>query len=314
MENTFCTIITADYLAYAHVLYDSLKSFDDEVKLIVFVSDNKLSKSSIASLENKNIEILYYEDIEPYSNIIAELKNKYSNDYHDAYRWGMKPVLLTFLLRNRCRKAIYLDSDLQFFNDYLFLMDALDNCSILLSPHWRSSDPYKDSRNFELNFLDGMYNGGFVGASTEGVEALEYWAYCCLYSMERNRERGMHDDQKYLDILPSRYGGVESIRHMGCNIGNWNQIDCKRSRNEDGEILINNKYKIVFIHFTKSLFRGVYFGKDKLLMPYVEHYLSSLKKYGVDGIYEKLLNDEIKNKERSNIRSFMAALYRKIKF
>jgi len=312
MEKLFCTIITANYLPYVHVLYDSLLAHDGNVKLVAFISDKKLSGSAYDSLKGKNIEVLYYEDIVTQSELISPLKDKYADSYHDAFRWSMKPVLLSYLLKMH-EKAIYLDSDLLFFNDFSFLFDLLDRCSVLLSPHWRSSDPYKDPINFELNFLDGMYNGGFVGASAKGIDALNYWAKCCLYKMERDRYKGLHDDQKYLDILPSRFEGIESISHRGCNVGNWNQIDCRRSKTESGEVLINDKYKIIFIHFTKSLFRGVFFGDDKLLMPHVEHYLSALKKYNITGIYEKLEKEELKRNKKFNLRKLTRRIYYKIK-
>lgn len=292
MEKVFCTVITSNYLPYVHILYDSLVKYDSDIRLFAFVSDDRLSESSYRSIDEKRIEILYYDDIVGESEYLRALKEKYADTYHDAYRWSMKPVLLAYLVSNYCEKAIYLDSDLLFFSEFSFLFDELEDSSVLLSPHWRSSYPELDAKNFHLNFLDGMYNGGFVGASKKGVKALNYWAMCCLYRMERNREQGLHDDQKYLDILPSRFEGVTSIRHMGCNISNWNQIDCKRSKDHNGRIVINGKYDVVFIHFTKSFFRGVYFGDDTLLKPYADHYISCLEKYNITGLLESLEKEE----------------------
>src|SRR5690606_11460054 len=141
----------------------------------------------------------------------------------------------------------------------------LESCNLLLSPHWRSSNPVKDVKNFKLNFMDGMYNGGFVGASVGALEALAYWAELCFHNIEVNRAEGYYVDQRYLDILPTRFEGVSHIRHKGCNVANWNQVDCERVVQPNGDVLINNRYPIVFVHYTNSMLRGILKGKDKSL-------------------------------------------------
>ena len=301
----FCTIITANYFPYALALCDSLLSQEKEVMLFVFVSDKPLEANQLIMAKDKPITIIYSPELNNSSEIGQKLAEKYQHVNQDAYRWCMKPILLTYLLKKGLDRAIYVDCDIYFFSSYAFLFSVLETNNLLLSPHWRSSDPYLDATNFRLNFSDGIFNGGFIGASTGGKEALNFWAMCCLYKCEVDKEKGFFDDQKYLDILHSRFEGVEAIRHKGCNVANWNQVDCKREVNSEGEVLINNEFPIVFIHFTKSFYRGVLYYNDALLQPYLEQFAQKLIEYGLpDQIdvqkkaHQKVLQEE-KNKKKS---------------
>src|SRR5688500_5820465 len=98
----------------------------------------------------------------------------------DAFRWSMKPVLINYLIQKRdFSKVLFLDCDLFFYSDYQFLIDRLDHCRLLLSPHWRSSNPHVDADNFQLQLTNGLYNGGFIAASKEAVQIMDWWAMAC---------------------------------------------------------------------------------------------------------------------------------------
>lgn len=155
--NTFCTIITLDYLAYAFALFDSLKANGgNPVKMHVLISSTKLG--SITSLPNfEGIKYLFIEDLCE-EGMGLEIKNKYLlSDIH-AFRWSMKSVLINYLLQTeKYEKVIFVDGDIFFFSDFQFLFDRLDNAKVLLTPHWRSFDPKADKFNFRL-----MLTAGFI--------------------------------------------------------------------------------------------------------------------------------------------------------
>ncbi|MEO2064650.1 MAG: glycosyltransferase [Christiangramia sp.] len=284
MHSCFCTIITPDYWPYALALYDSLAALDPQIQLAVLVSQDSKGKDDYSIFQNnRNIQVYKIKDLEHIS-IAKEIRSKYHENYHDAYRWSMKPVFMNFLFQKGYDKVIYVDSDIYFFNDFTFLFDELEHCNLLLSPHWRSSDPEADLANFKLNFLDGIYNGGFIGATPAAETALNYWAKLCLFNCEINRSEGFYVDQRYLDILPSRFEGVKSIRHKGCNVAYWNRVDCSRTINKEGKVMIDNKFPVIFIHFTYSLFLGVFFEDDKILLPFLEKYRDNILKYSEKNI------------------------------
>ena len=179
-------------------------------------------------------------------------------------------------------KAIFLDCDIYFFNDYHFLWEELEEHSILLTPHWRCmTEPRIDEDAFRQLFTEGLYNAGFIGANRKGIPALQQLAKWCLYKCIKEEKKGFYVDQAYLNLLPIYFEEVKIIRHKGCNIASWNREECQRVKVKD-EILINGNYEIVFIHFVKV---GIWFileGRDGLLRPHLDVYERSLKKFKPD--------------------------------
>lgn len=284
-NNLFCTIITGNYGQYALALHDSLLQHNIKAKLAVFISKGEVSDLQLKEFRRrKNLQLYFFKDLENFGKS-KKLYLKYSEDYHDAYRWGMKPVFINYLLQFN-EKVIYLDSDLYFYNSFDFLFDLLDDNKILLNPHWRTIDPHREPTNFKLNFRDGIYNAGFLGASRGAEKAMQWWAKMVLFKCEVNRDEGYYVDQRYLDIMPIHFDGVKPLDHKGCNVANWNKVVCKRTKNEAGEIVINNRFPIVFIHFTNTMLKGIFFENDELLLPYLEEYRDNLLKYSDVDIIE----------------------------
>jgi glycosyltransferase involved in cell wall biosynthesis/radical SAM superfamily enzyme YgiQ (UPF0313 family) len=272
----FCTVITKNYYPYALTLFKSIEKFDANIVLHVLISDSNdkiespfpnLKFYSLTDLRNEKMSTLLFE--------------KYFLSDHDAFRWSMKSVFMKYLLIElHLEKLIYVDSDIHFFNDYHFLFDYLDTSNILLTPHWRSSSPSLDEGNFKLLLTDGFYNAGFVGVNNRAIEALEWWANACAYKCEKSPETGNFVDQTYLDFFHYLFDGVHIIKHKGCNVANWNQVECKRTLSSNNDVLINGKYPIVFIHFTNSTIRGILQGEDRFLLPHLKIYQSLLANSG----------------------------------
>ena len=243
---------------------------------------------------------LTYLDTLELNDVEREIILKYQ-DNPDGLRWSLKSVWLRSLLTSGgYQQVIFVDPDMFFFNDPQFLFDELNEGSILLSPHWRSSDPKKDAFNFELNFRDGIYNGGFLGASFGGIPALEWLARACLHKCEIDHERGLFYDQKYFDLLPSRFKDIRILRHKGCNVANWNQVDCIRVLVDD-QVLINGTDPVVFIHFTKSTILGIRNGTDSLLIAYLNEYESSLSRINPSYVGQVPDNDQKTGHLKKNI-------------
>ncbi|MFD2517942.1 glycosyltransferase [Salinimicrobium flavum] len=323
---SFCTIITADYAPYALVLHDSLCRFNKTFHFSVFLSKGGLSEAFEKEfLRRKYVQLYDFKDLQNFS-YAKDLKDKYCEERHDAFRWGMKPVFINFLLES-FEKVIYLDCDIYFFSDFHFLYEELNHVALLLTPHWRNSNPLVEYDNFKLNFLEGLYNAGFIGASRGAELALNWWAKMILFKCEVNTAEGFYDDQRYLDLLPVLFENTGILRHKGCNVANWNKILCNRTLNDNGEVTINNHFPIVFVHFTNSLLTGVFYKNDKLLSFHLEQYRDNLLKYSdVDIIeefskkvrFKKLWSEEDFTPERQTItiakriRSLVKKIYKKI--
>ncbi|MBS1609865.1 MAG: hypothetical protein JSS70_14115 [Bacteroidetes bacterium] len=294
---TFCTIITSDFLPKAIVLFRSLQSFDQKVKLQVLVVDSK-------DIDSKNIDesltIFSITQLSEYP-LVKALYKKYAHINLDEFRWSLKPVFSSYLLLSGYDKIIYVDCDMFFVNDYNFLFDELDNNDIILTPHWNSTNPLDNPHAFLSNFTSGMFSAGFFGVTKNGLNAMTWWANACHFMMGEHIENGVNDDQRYLDLFPVLFEKMKIIRHRGCNIGSWNYEESKRVL-LNGQVFINEKYPVIFIHFDEMLVSTILKGHDQLLLPYLDQYslafeseeyqldqfLHSYKKYKYPGIFMKL--------------------------
>lgn len=264
-------------MAYALALRESVFAFMDDVDFYIFLSeeDDKVKKE-VEALYSKT-KVLTPIDFK--ANKEAEaLKQKYAYQYTDAYRWSMKPVLMGYLLEKGYRACMYTDCDIHFYSSPDFLYKLLETHSILLSPHNRSLYGETDPQNFVKNFTEGVYNGGFVAANSNGIPALNWWLSACLYRCEKNTADGYYVDQKYLDMMASRFENVYAIKHLGCNLAEWNRTDCRRTLIKE-DVLINETWPVVFIHFTSGYQMDILFGNDRLLKPHFELYAKRVKKF-----------------------------------
>ncbi|MDP4286104.1 MAG: methyltransferase domain-containing protein [Bacteroidota bacterium] len=280
MSSAFCTIITSDYIHYALALHKSLSDFGKDVKLYILMSDGKEIVSTKIEEKYPRIFILYSEDL-CRSGIGKNIYDKYYDEDISAFRWSMKPVLINYLLDVKdYQKVIYLDADIYFYNDYNFLLDELDIYGVLLTPHWRSRDPNTDLINFRSLYKEGIFNGGFIGVNKKGKNAMDWFARVCEFICINDPSQFMYYDQLHLNMLPVYFDNVGIIKHKGCNVANWNMVECKRSKAMDNQaVLIANEFSIVFIHFSKATITGIIEGSDDLLVPYLEAYYSTLNQY-----------------------------------
>jgi SAM-dependent methyltransferase len=274
MRSAFCTIITADFLHYALALRHSLARFRPEIELTALVADEDVD---IAKLNGAfdGLRLLSVQELCA-DGIGKRILEKYGRADVDCFRWSMKPVLLNHLLSSGFEQAFFLDPDLFFFSDFAFLEQDLGEQAVLLTPHWRASRPDMDEANFAILQTSGMFNAGFVGVTAAGRLAMDWWAGLCLYRCEKRPSEGLFVDQAYLDMMPIYFDGVAIEQHRGCNLANWNRLECARVLRPDGKVGIKGGWDIVFIHFTQSTIRGIEAGEDSLLRPLLAEYLDSL--------------------------------------
>ena len=288
--NHLCTVSTASHIYKTYALAESLEQ-GCPFTLHVLVTDS--------NNDYKFPNCIFYKLTDPENfGSAAQVISKYKNSA-DKLRWCMKPVFMQFLLNKNVGKIIYLDNDLFFYNDYNFLFNLLNEHSVLLTPHYYKNNPNKEQNWFEANFRVGLYNAGFVGANKNAMKTLQWWAESCLYRCEKNAFRGLFDDQKYLDLIPVMDENAHVLRHKGCNLAGWNQELCPRS-SSSGEVLIDGKFPVVFIHFNATTIREILKGGDNLLLSHFGKYFNVLKKY--------------KPELKQNDLLFSVALTHKIKF
>ena len=272
---TFCTIITPDYFPKALALYKSIRQFEPDIKLQVLVTDNGAVAGSKGIPEG--INLITISELKGYS-LVDELYRKYAHIDLDFFRWSLKPILISWLIEKDFEKILYLDCDMFFFNDYTFLFEELDHSSILLTPHWRNSNPLIDKDSFIALFTSGIFSGGFIGANRDALPAMRWWAEACHFMMGPRMDIGIYDDQKYLDAFPVLFEKTKIIRHRGCGVG-ANMEETKRMM-VNGKVLINGEYPVIFVHFDNVLVQGILKGYDEHLLPYLNQYTKVFEESG----------------------------------
>lgn len=269
-KTAFCTIVTADYLPFAKTLFKSLRKFDSNILAFVLIVDSPTS-GSLDDLIPVTLEEL--QDV-PLSQEIIRRYRKNPN----ALRWSLKSILLIHLLKtSKFEQVFFVDPDLYFYSDFKFLYEELCDHAFLLSPHWGCMHPKKSEVYFQRLMTDGLYNAGFLGATAKGLPTLQWWADSCLRACERDKSRGLHDDQGYLNLFPILSPDTKILNHRGCNVAEWNRFEVSRSFDEHGNLILDEIYPLVFIHFSNL---GYLVEHDPLLVPFLQAYEKELRKNG----------------------------------
>ena len=314
---TFCTIISPDYFPYALTLYKSLADLNANEHLHILLTEKN---GQLTSGKHPSIHITSIEEILEFAPA-KKIYERYA-ETDDKFRWALKPVFILWLLERGYDKVIYTDCDVYFYNEYEFLFGELDLHNVILFPNWRAHSPAENEDEFYALFTIGQFSAGTIGASNKGWDAISWWADVCHFKIEQQNEKGLFDDMRYLDALPTYYDNIGIIKHRGCNIGFWNQDECKRV-NVNGETRINGDYPIIFIHFTTRSIPRIVNGEDTLLYPYLEKYEQafqqnghSLKEYIVDFPGTLALGYLTKTKRklllRTRLRKFLLKLVNKL--
>lgn len=271
LNSSFCTITTHSHLYKVYALADSLSMNSLPLNVLLVDADQ------IPINEQSNIKFILLSELT--TNLTINIVNKYRNDL-DKLRWALKSCFLLHLLNNY-KKVIYIDNDVCFYNSALFLFDKLTSSSILLTPHFYEANPFHRQNWLEANFRVGLFNAGFIGVNIYATPFLEWWANCCLYNVKKSYWRGLFDDQKYLDLVPILFNDVEILKHPGCNLAGWNYKNYHLHRLGNGDILINDIYSVVFIHFAE-LSCIEFASGNHFLHPEFKQYDLLLKHYAAD--------------------------------
>ncbi|MFO7956122.1 MAG: hypothetical protein R6X33_03385 [Candidatus Brocadiia bacterium] len=177
-----------------------------------------------------------------------------------AFRYGpmelccaLKPWGLRYLLEERgFGRALYLDSDVELYSPLSRIEEALEERNIALTPHLASPLRGPGEGPPEDHILrDGTYNGGLVGVrdSETSRSFLNWWAEKVAYDCVVDRERGLMYDQKWLDMVPALFAGVEVLRDAGYNVAYWNLANRPVTRGAAGEWLAGGT-QLAFFHFS----------------------------------------------------------------
>jgi hypothetical protein len=211
------TIVAKNFLPFARVLARSLREHHPTVPFYTLVADR--------------IGAAFAPDREPFETVLLEdlgipsLRRLCFGYSRQQVSIAAKPYLLRYLLSRGFTTAIFLDADILVLDSLQPLFDATGAHAITLTPHLLGPLSGADRRGRELNILQaGVYNGGFVGISEHASARrfLDWWADRLHTHCRHDVPRGMHYDQRWLDLVPALFDDVHIVRDAGCNVAYWN--------------------------------------------------------------------------------------------
>ena len=281
------TIATANFLPQAKTVGDSFLSHHPGDKFCIALLD-KLDSSfdktffgSIEVIEVGEIGFPHFQEMaDRYS--IFELSN------------SLKPFCAEFLLDHYADLSvlIYLDSDVFIYHNMNELETLLNNCNIIISPHFFTPLPADGIKQNERHFLNsGLYNGGFfaISKNDEASRFLSWWKERMRTLCFVDVAKGLFVDQIWLNYVPLYFNGVHLIEHPGFNVAYWNLHE--REITKKGEqYVVNDSAPLVFFHFS-----GYNIERAEVLSKYQHRYTLDNRKE-LAPLFENYRNILIKNR------------------
>jgi hypothetical protein len=249
-QRAACTIITANYLAYAETLAETLLQHNPDLQLYVLIVD---PPDHLDLDQFQRFKTLSLRDLgEP------DLLEQMSFYYGPAeFCWSLRGFMHEYMQNHTPHDAwLFLDSDMMVSGSFDLIFQQLDHCSILLNPHFQKTGYLPAGSWIELSVLRvGKFNGGFLGLRrSPTTAAFIAWFKERLnrFAFDEPRFEGLHvlyADQLWLDLVPIHFPEVEFLRHPGANLAHWNLFERDLVLHSDGRVTVDGQ-SLLFTHFS----------------------------------------------------------------
>jgi hypothetical protein len=249
-QRAACTIITANYLAYAATLAETLALHNPGLPLYVLIVD---PPQGFDRHQFTTFKPLYLDDFKA-SHLIEQMQFYYTAS---EFCWSLRGVLHEYMLEHTTYESwVFLDSDMMVSGSFDPIFQQLDQCSILLNPHFHKTGYLPAGSWIELSVLRvGKFNGGFLGLRrSPAARHFIPWFKERLnrFAFDEPRFEGMHvlyADQLWLDFVPTHFQEVEYLRHPGANLAHWNMFERDVVLHSDNSVTVDGE-PLIFTHFS----------------------------------------------------------------
>lgn len=238
-----CTIIAKNYLPMARVLADSWNRFHPGCPLFVLLLDSAQGffNPAAEAFETIPVSELHITNLPGFLFKYTVLEAS----------TAVKPYLMGYLFRRYAMdKLLYLDPDILILNSLDGLRNSLEEANVLLTPHLLSPLPADGRKQDDHDILQaGTYNLGFLGLRNglESTQLLRWWSdklyHQCIVSFENN----LFVDQRWMDLTPGLFDGVQVLREPGYNVAYWNLHERAVSLKNGVQV---NGLPLHFFHFS----------------------------------------------------------------
>jgi hypothetical protein len=138
---------------------------------------------------------------------------------------ALKPVWIEHLLARTQRPVLFLDADTWVTDSLEPLFAAARRAAWTLTPHRIAPARGEAAAPRELRLLcAGTFNGGVVGAGRGAAtrQVAAWWRERVTERCDIDFARGLHHDQRWLDLIPGFLPGTAILRDPGINVAYWN--------------------------------------------------------------------------------------------
>lgn len=249
MQTHCYTSFSLAYLSRARVLAQSVRKFHPDWTLWAVISD-------------RCPDGFEFGDTEPFDRVIwaTDLFGEagpawfFRHNVVEACTGVKGRALQTILDAPDCGKVIYFDPDIAVFSDLSAIPDVLDDAAVALTPHQLHPETddlaIRDNEIASLHY--GTFNLGFLAIRNcaTGRRVADWWAARLDDYCHDRLDIGVFVDQKWFNLVPCFFEGVEILRHPGYNVASWNISQRKLAITREGDITVNGA-PLGFYHFTK---------------------------------------------------------------
>ena len=245
---TVFTLCSANYLAHAKTLGDSLREHNPDFHFVIGLVDRLPKELPSGYLDA--FEVIPVEEVP-----MPEFEIMFKKYNIVELNTAVKPFYMEFLYQRNplVEVVIYLDPDILVCGSFGPLLDKLKQNSIVLTPHLCSYDNSAANIYYEKAVLaNGIFNLGFIATSCseETNIFLNWWQIRlqdhCHY---RSGVAGSFFDQLWINLAPIYFRGVHIETNPGYNMCHWNHFERHLSL-DNGHYMVNKLHELIFFHFS----------------------------------------------------------------
>lgn len=234
------TIAASNYLPHVRVLAASLRQYHPAIPVFAVVT----GPSHPGEVEG-------VEELKPRSLGLRDPDARRRRYGTKALCASLKAAALQYLLRSGFEPACFLDPDILVTAPLDPVFEEAARRPFTLIPHWLAPPAHPRLRLMVRQLaLAGVCNGGFVAASAtpETMAFLGWWDARLATQCVLDLGRGIHYDQRWLDLAPCFVPGLHLLRDPGCNVAYWNLPDRRLEASGDGWQIDGTRLR--FFHFS----------------------------------------------------------------
>lgn len=249
--NLCFTVATINYIKDSMLVRDSFLKHNKGWRFVILVADiicDRRIAEEISEYRKQGAEFLFFTELLPDCGYPAgEAAAAYGGFELAA---SLKSFGFRHFFNLGWDKALYIDSDMKFYNSVSEAWNMLENYDAIVTPHMMN--PYPDDGKEQSNQVinsAGIINSGFVAIKNtpDGNRLVNFWMACVQNKDNAQRDGRIHD-QPWTAWFPYLSDKVLILKDKGYNAAYWNLHERKISKKE-GKWFADDR-PLVFFHFS----------------------------------------------------------------